>query len=88
MRTDVKDVGMVVLGLVLIVMAYMASQRVDKYLQIRAMAECSQAANFIFEERGNGENGNQTTSRTMEPNHGFYKTCIEDMGYKTKVVAE
>ena len=61
MRTDVKDVGMVIMGLVLIVTAFMALQRVDKFMQIRAMAECSQAANFIFEERSNGENGNQTT---------------------------
>lgn len=79
---------MVIMGLVLIVTAFMALQRVDKFMQIRAMAECSQAANFIFEERSNGENGNQTTSRTMEPNHGFYKTCIEDMGYTTKIATE
>jgi len=85
MRSDVKDVGMVIFGLVLIVAAFMAAQRADKYMQIKAVAECAQAANFTFEERGNGDEGTQTMQRTVEPNHGFYKICIEDLGYKTKI---
>lgn len=85
MRTDVKDVGLVILGLVLVVVAFMAAQRADKFLQIKAVGECAQAANFIFEERGSREGGSQTLQRSMEPNRGFYKTCIEDLGYKTKI---
>ncbi|OGG02475.1 hypothetical protein A2W14_01580 [Candidatus Gottesmanbacteria bacterium RBG_16_37_8] len=85
MRTEVKDIGMVILGIVIIVAVFMAVQRADKYMQIKAMTECAQASSFTYESRGNGENGEQTMTRTLDPNRAFYKVCMDDLGYKTNI---
>ena len=84
MNTQVKDVGMVILGIVIIVSVFMGVQRADKYMQIKAMSECSKATSYMYETRGSGEAG-QDMTRTVEPNRAFYKTCMEDMGYKTNI---
>ena len=85
MNTQVRDVGMVVMAIVIMVSVFMGLKRVDKNMQIKAMSECGKLATYAYEYRGTSDTGDQTVTRTLEPNHGLYKTCMEDMGYQTKI---
>lgn len=71
MNTQVKDVGMAVLAIVIIAVALMAFPRIDNAIKSRTMSECAKAASSQTAESGF--------------NGAVYKICVEDAGLKTQI---
>lgn len=59
--------------------------RIDTYLKLKAHDECARAATYTFEQRTTKPNGESTTIIQTEPFRQFYKICLEDKGYSTKL---
>ena len=73
MNTQVKDVGLVVFGIFLIISVYMTLQRVDKYIKVKAIDDCGRIARYEF----TGSDG----VKTYSPMEEVYKKCLSDKGY-------
>jgi hypothetical protein len=59
--------------------------RVDAYLKFKAFDDCAKAASYTFEQKNEKQTGESTTTTQVEPFRWFYKTCLEDKGYSTKL---
>ena len=71
MNSQVKDVGLVILAIVVIVVAFMALPKVDTALKTKTVTECLKASSgSAFEGGFNG---------------AIYKICVEDSGFKTQI---
>ena len=71
MNSQVKDVGMVIFAIVVVVVAFMGFPRVDNAVKSKAVSECVKAANSSAVEGGF--------------NGAVYKICVEDSGYKSQI---
>ena len=71
MNTQVKDVGMVIMAIVVVIVAVMSFPKIDKALRSRTIGECAKAAQMPNVEGGF--------------NGAVYKICVEDSGYSTQI---
>lgn len=73
MNTMQKDMGLVVLSIVLAVFAFMGMQRVDKYIKVKALNDCAQA--YRYEAKiADG-------ATVTYPLGDEYKNCLKEKGY-------
>lgn len=73
MNTQVKDVGLVIFGIILFASVFMSLQRVDKFIKIKAIDDCGKVARYEF----TGGDG----SRSMTPVDDIYKECLKQKGF-------
>jgi len=74
MKAQFNNIGLIVLALALFVVAFLGLQRVDKFMQIKAVDDCGKMARL---EKDNPEDG----SKLLYPIGDIYKACLKDKGY-------
>lgn len=74
MNTQVKDVGLVVFGILMFISVFMSLQKVETYLKYKAMDDCAKIARY----EAAVENG----GRVSYPLDDVYKACLKDKGVK------
>jgi len=68
-----KEIGLIVLSIVIFIVAFMGLQRVDKFLRIKAMDDC--AKSYRYEATIDG--GNAKVSYVMADE---YQVCLKEKG--------
>jgi len=74
MNTASKDIGLIVLAIVIFVVSFMALGRVDKIIRIKAMDDCARAYRY----EATVEGGNAKVSYTLGDE---YKACLKEKGF-------
>lgn len=68
-----KDVGLVVFGILIFVSVFMSLQKVETYLRYKAIDDCGKIARY--EATLPDEN-----ARVLYPLDDIYKSCLKDKG--------
>lgn len=73
MKTDVKDVGLIVFGIFMLVAVFLSLQRVDSFLKIKAIDDCGKISRYEA-------NLDEVNARVTYPLDDIYKACLKDKG--------
>ena len=71
MNTQIKDVGLVIMAIVVVIGLFMGLPRIDQLIKSRAITECGTVA--ASADKVSGFNG------------AVYKACVEDKGYTSSI---
>ena len=74
MNTQVKDVGLVVFGVLIFVSVFMSLQKVETYLKYKAIDDCARISRYEASVADGG--------KVSYPLDDVYKACLKEKGVK------